>query len=144
MVFLFQWLRQTKELARLHNRSIDTHPSTDFTIVINPASGPGSSTLPDSNWIREITKLNSYKNVQSIGYVAITYGKRPLDTVTEDISHYAQWANGDQGLIIQGIFVDEVPNIADEHNVNYIQSVEQAIKKFFPPESSNIGEMSCT
>jgi hypothetical protein len=111
--------------------------------VINPASGPGSSILPDSNWIREITKLNSYKNVQSIGYVSIAYGQRPLDSVTEDINHYAQWASGDPGLTIRGIFVDEVPNIANEHNIDYIRSVEQAIKKIFPPESSNIGEISC-
>ena len=110
--------------------------------MINPASGPGSTILPDSNWIREITKLNNYKNVHPIGYVTISYGKRPLDAVTEDISHYAQWASGDPGLMIQGIFVDEVPNIANEHNVDVVRSVEQATKKFLALESSNIGEIA--
>jgi hypothetical protein len=111
--------------------------------VINPSSGPGTSTLPDSNWIREITKLNSYKNVKSIGYVSIAYGKRSLDTVTEHVNHYAQWPSGDPGLTMHGIFVDECPNVADDHIVDYIQSVEQTIKKILPMESSNIGEISC-
>ena len=109
--------------------------------MINPASGPGSSILPDSNWIREITKLNSYKNVQSIGYVAITYGKRPLDAVIEDINHYTQWASGDPGLKIQGVFIDEVPSVVDDHNVDYLRSIEQTVKKIFPPESGNIGKI---
>jgi Spherulation-specific family 4 len=95
--------------------------------------------LPDSNWIREITKLNSYKNVQSIGYIAVTYGKRPLGTVTEDINHYAQWASGDPGLVMQGIFIDEVPSIANEHNVDYVRAVEQAIRKIPLLAHSNIG-----
>lgn len=109
--------------------------------MINPASGPGSTTLPDSNWIREITKLNSYKNVQNIGYVACTYGKRPLDDVLQDINHYEQWASGDPELKIQGVFIDEVPSIVDEHNVDYLQSIKEAVKKIFPSESGNIGEI---
>jgi hypothetical protein len=110
--------------------------------VINPASGPGSGSLPDSNWIREITKLNSYKNVQSIGYVAITYGKRPIDAVLQDISHYEQWASGNPDLKLQGVFIDEVPSVVDDHNVDYLQSIKQAVKKTFPSESGNIGEIS--
>lgn len=124
-----------------HHYRVEKHPSDNFTIVINPASGPGSGTLPDSNWIREITKLNSYKNVQSIGYVAVTYGKRPLEAVIQDINHYAQWASGDQGLVIQGVFIDEVPNIVDEHNVGYVRSIGQAVKKIPQMESGGIGEI---
>lgn len=104
---------------------IEKHQSDRFIIIINPASGPGETKLPDTNWIREIIRLNKYKHVYCIGYIAVAYGKRPFDSVEGNIQKYARWADG--GLMIQGIFVDEAPSMADEHNFRYIQDIEHAV-----------------
>lgn len=107
--------------------AIEKHPSHEFTVIINPASGPGAGDLPDSNWIREIKRLNGYENVRSIGYIAITYGKRDLDAAKKDIETYENWAGG--GLNLQGIFVDEAPSFANDHTVEYVRELVETVRE---------------
>ncbi|KAH1885906.1 hypothetical protein KXX01_000508 [Aspergillus fumigatus] len=70
---------------------ISKHPDVNFTVVINPGSGPGPNALPDGNYTREIPKLASYENVRLLGYVATTYAKRNISLVRRDIETYAAW-----------------------------------------------------
>jgi hypothetical protein len=123
------------------HHSIQTHPSLDFTVVINPASGPGASALPDANYTREITRLNTFSNVRTIGYVAVDYGKRALDAAYADIAVYAQWRTKNPGLAMQGIFLDESPQLADDHNTTFLADVKTRIKATTGLASGSIGKI---
>jgi len=107
---------------------IEAHPSVEFIIVINPASGPGSSPLPDANFTREISRLNEFSNVRTIGYVAVDYGRKPLETAFQEIAQYGTWTSQNQKLSMQGIFLDESPQLADPHNTTFLQKVRQNVK----------------
>jgi hypothetical protein len=100
----------------------------DFIIVINPANGPGSMPTPDLNYCREIARLNAYPNVRTIGYVPVDYGRTPIQTSFDNIAKYVQWGDDDPKLAMQGIFLDESPQLADDHNSTYLERVRQNIK----------------
>jgi hypothetical protein len=101
----------------------------DFIIVINPASGPGATPIPDVNYAREIAKLNEYPNVRTIGYVAVNYGRKALDSAFSEVDKYAVWGETTPQLAMQGIFLDESPQIADEHNSTYLERMRHYIKE---------------
>ncbi|KAL8917613.1 MAG: hypothetical protein Q9208_007841 [Pyrenodesmia sp. 3 TL-2023] len=91
--------------------TISTHPDANFQVIVNPNSGPGTSSFPtDTNYIAGIAKLNSYPNVQTVSYVYTLYGNRDAALVKADIDVYASWASYDGGadIAIGGIFFDEV------------------------------------
>ncbi|TLD38507.1 cell surface spherulin 4-like protein [Venturia nashicola] len=121
--------------------SIQTHPSVDFTVVINPASGPGPDPLPDPNWTKEIERLNTFSNVRTIGYVALDYGKRAVDGAYADIAKYAQWRATNPSLAMQGIFLDESPQLADEYNTTLLAEVKTKIKNTYGLASGSIGKV---
>jgi hypothetical protein len=112
----------------------------DFIIVINPASGPGAGSTPDPNYTREITRLNEYPNVRTIGYVAVNYGRKPLDAAYSEVDKYSGWAGVDSLLAMQGIFLDESPQIADEHNSTYLEQVRTYIKAQRPLADGLLGK----
>ncbi|KAJ6545340.1 Spherulation-specific family 4 [Mycena capillaripes] len=85
--------------------AITANPTLPFIIVINPASGPGSTnTQPDTNYQSCITSLKSHANVRVIGYVATGFGGRSSSDVITDIATYAQWGAAYRPT---GIFFDE-------------------------------------
>jgi hypothetical protein len=100
----------------------------DFIIVVNPASGPGSGPLPDREFTREITRLNQYPNVRTIGYVAVDYGKKPPEKALADMDKYASWPTLNPNLAMQGIFLDESPQLADAANTTYMERVRAKVK----------------
>jgi hypothetical protein len=100
----------------------------DFIIVVNPASGPGSGPLPDREFTREITRLNRYPNVRTIGYVAVDYGKKPPEKALADMDKYASWPTLNPNLAMQGIFLDESPQLADASNTTYMERVRAKVK----------------
>lgn len=51
--------------------ALDAFPTLQFNVVVNPNSGPGDDTLPDSNYVAAVAALNAYPNVQTIGYVQV-------------------------------------------------------------------------
>jgi hypothetical protein len=109
--------------------SISGSPNTTFVVIVNPSSGPGSAALPGKDYQREIPKLNSYANVLTVGYVHIDYAARSLDSVIQDVSTYAGWsANGNGGLAVQGIFVDETPSVYMPESAEYLNTLQQYIK----------------
>jgi hypothetical protein len=79
--------------------------------------------------------------VRTIGYVPLDYGKRALDTAYADIAHYAQWKTKNPNLAMQGIFLDESPQLADDHNTTFLADVKTRIKATTGLSSSAIGKI---
>lgn len=94
--------------------------------MVNPHNGPGGSPLPDANYTREIPLLNSYSNVQALGYVATGYAKRDVQAIKNDIHTYSDWStNVDvQNLKVEGIFFDETPGKYDAASANLLHEIQ--------------------
>ena len=73
-------------------------------IVFNPASGPGTSTMP--GYADAIARAQA-AGIVMLGYVATSYGARPEAEVTADINNYYDLYNPD------GIYFAEGPMDAD-------------------------------
>ncbi|KAI4218048.1 MAG: hypothetical protein L6R36_009153, partial [Xanthoria steineri] len=92
--------------------AIAANPTVQWQVIVNPNSGPGAYP-PDANYIAALSKLNSYRNVATLGYVATNYGRIPYATLTSQIDVYARWATYTQANIaVDGVFFDEVNNTA--------------------------------
>ncbi|KAL4925214.1 spherulation-specific family 4 protein [Aspergillus undulatus] len=111
--------------------TIEANPSLNFLVIVNPNSGPGDTPLPDENYTREVSRLNSYANVQTVGYIRIDYCRRPLDESLAEIARYAGWSEQVEarGLGVRGIFVDETPNHHSVERADYLSALTRAIKK---------------
>ncbi|KAJ6507504.1 Spherulation-specific family 4-domain-containing protein [Mycena vulgaris] len=79
------------------SNAISAHPSTQFYIIINPNSGPGS---PDSLYQGCVAALPSSANQITLGYIDVKAGN-----VAADITTYAGW---DSAARPTGIFFDGV------------------------------------
>jgi hypothetical protein len=75
--------------------------------------------------MREIPKLNSYWNVQIVGYVRSTYCKRPINKVYNDIQTYDNRSYENETLQIQGIFIDETVNQYTLEAKQYLDSINE-------------------
>lgn len=79
----------------------EAHPSVPITVVINPASGPGTSQSSTyDSWIDKLT----HAGITVIGYVPTHYAARSLSSVKSDIAKYKELYS------INGIFLDEMSN----------------------------------
>ncbi|QSZ32444.1 hypothetical protein DSL72_002018 [Monilinia vaccinii-corymbosi] len=89
--------------------AITAHPSVDFNIIINPASGPGPvNTLPDASYIDAIAALNAFNNTNLLGYVDTGYMHRDTDSVVADVATYKFWSTyTTKDIQIHGIFFDD-------------------------------------
>lgn len=94
--------------------------------MVNPHNGPGQ--LLDSNYKREIRKLNLYPNVAVVGYVSTAYAARQYSRVLEDVMIYAGWRLEDEGLGVRGIFFDETPNQWTTSNASFLENINTAVK----------------
>ena len=105
--------------------SIASYPHLNFLVIINPNSGPGNDPLPSLDYIREVPKLNTYANVQTVGYIRVDWCKRPLADVCNDVQMYADWAQKHdiQGMHVKGIFVDETPNHYSKERLQYLTAL---------------------
>ncbi|CZT46531.1 related to cell surface protein [Rhynchosporium secalis] len=109
--------------------AIESHPNLDFTIIINPNSGPGKTALPDEDYSREIARLNQYPNVYLVGYVNVDWCKRDMEKVCRDIDKYASWGMyGNGEFTMKGIFFDESPNEFKEKRKLFMDAVDQRVK----------------
>ena len=101
--------------------AIAANPKVDWQIIINPNSGPGTYP-PDANYITGVSKINSYPNVLTLGYVDTWYTQIPLATVKSQIDTYAKWSSYTAANIaIDGIFFDDVNNTAASAVYTYYQ-----------------------
>ncbi|KAF2465111.1 uncharacterized protein BDR25DRAFT_241091 [Lindgomyces ingoldianus] len=107
-----------------------THTDVEFTVIINPCSGPGTGSLPDQYYLNEIPKLRTYENIRTLGYVATNYTKKDLKDVLAEIATYANWEKvaNDTKMKIDGIFFDETPSTYDSSKYEYLKKASQAVK----------------
>lgn len=112
--------------------AITSNPTLSFVIIINPNSGPGAPPWwPNADYVREIPRLNSYPNAQTVGYVRTTYCQRPIEEVLEDINTYARRFNANEngGLAMSGIFFDETTNVYSGKVKEYLDTISFHVKQ---------------
>lgn len=107
---------------------IKLRPTLNFTVIVNPSSGPGSSSLPDENYYPAIKKLNSYDNVQTVGYVRTGYATRNITEVIDDVMTYAGWSSNSSDIAMSGIFFDEAVHEYDAAAVDYMRTIDEEVK----------------
>jgi len=109
---------------------ITSRPSLNFTVILNPDSGPGSSSYPGDDFVPLIQKLNAYSNVQTIGYVRTGYGTRNITNVLDDVTTYSDWATiaNATGLAVHGVFFDETVSEFSVSAAEYLTTINQAVK----------------
>lgn len=96
--------------------AIAANPHLLFQVILNPDNGPGSGSSPgyNSDWVTGVATLNSYPNVQTLGYVSTSWGARSASDVDADVATWAAWdssvTSGSGNISVAGIFFDEVPN----------------------------------
>lgn len=104
------------------------HPELNFTVIVNPSSGPGSSPLPNDDYSVQVQQLNAYPNVRKVGYVRTGYATRDIATVLQDVSTYSGWASNSTTLAMDGIFFDEVASEYSQTMAEYYSSINEAVK----------------
>lgn len=97
-------------------------------VVVNPQSGPGSTTLPDEAYQAAIRQLNTYPNAQKVGYVRTTYADRNVSEVLDDIATFSGWQAQDADLAMEGIFFDEAPHQFSDATRDYLDRISSAVK----------------
>lgn len=100
--------------------AVQNNPNVYFHIIINPNSGPGSSS-PDSDYSLAVTTLKKYSNVILVGYVPTAYATRSTDAIYADIKLYSNWAT--KGLGMDGIFFDEAVSEISDTLYNYMANI---------------------
>jgi len=81
---------------------IDAAPSTPICAIANPDSGPGKRV--DENYV-QLFRLAKNSKLTLLGYVTLSYGKRPLSAVRADIDSWLYFYPD-----VRGIFFDEQPS----------------------------------
>ncbi|KAF2126989.1 hypothetical protein P153DRAFT_433463 [Dothidotthia symphoricarpi CBS 119687] len=105
--------------------SLVARPSLQFTVIVNPASGPGSSQYPDESYTAALTQLSTYPNVKKVGYVRTGYASRNLSDVISEINVFAGWSTLGSAFTMEGIFFDESPH---EYTADAVQFMLEATK----------------
>jgi hypothetical protein len=83
-------------------RLIDSASLAPVAAIVNPDSGPGKS-LDDS--YAQLFRIAKGSKIILIGYVTLSYGKRPISAVKADVDSWLQVYPD-----IRGIFFDEQPS----------------------------------
>ena len=99
-------------------------------VIVNPQSGPGNDTWwPNEDYVRELPRLNAFRNVRTIGYVRSQYCERPVEDVYADIDAYANRSSSETpGLGVNGIFIDETNNHYTDKVKRYLDDLDAHIK----------------
>lgn len=105
--------------------TIDAYPGVQWQIIVNPNSGPGTSSYPsDPNIISGLAKLNSYSNVNTVGYVDTAHGQKDISSVNAETDVYASWAGySDANISIGGIYFDDVSSEESSSMYSYYETV---------------------
>ena len=103
----------------------DPSRNYDVHVILNPATGPG--TALDPNYLNNagVGPLADFRNAGGIthGYVATTWGNRPINEVKADIDAYV---TGHYAEFVDGIFFDEMSN--DLADVGYYQELHTYVQ----------------
>lgn len=106
--------------------SILRHPDNNFTLIVNPSSGPGAPPLPSTLYIDAISRLHAYSNVKVIGYINTAGGDRESTSVMQEIETYAGWSKK-RGLAMDGIFFDQTPAVNSSEKVHYMKNISATV-----------------
>ena len=88
--------------------AIAANPNVDWQIIINVDSGPDTYP-PDSNFIAGVSRINSYPNAVTLGYVDTGFTQVPYSTIQSQVNTWAKWSTYTAANIaIHGIFFDDV------------------------------------
>ncbi|KAL3434400.1 Spherulation-specific family 4 [Aspergillus tetrazonus] len=113
--------------------AIETSPTLTFLVIVNPNSGPGlpEHPSPDASYSQQVPRLNTYRNVLTIGYIRVDYCRKPLQEALAEIARYASWSEQYEttGLGVRGIFVDETPNHYSREKEEYLRSITSFVKE---------------
>lgn len=107
--------------------AIKNNPSVTFQVILNVDNGPGNSTpgyTPGYNddWISAVSKLHTFPNIETLGYVYLGYTARSRTEITTDITNWAGWNTyTDADIWVDGIFFDEVPNLEAKAGVGDVE-----------------------
>ncbi|KAE9968422.1 hypothetical protein BLS_005870 [Venturia inaequalis] len=108
--------------------AVEKYPSKNFTVIINPKSGPGGTVLPNPDFYPAISKLNAFSNVQTVGYVPTGYGARNMSEILKDIATYSGWNKAKPSIAMHGIFFDEVISDWSPDAGTFMKTINQAVK----------------
>ncbi|KAH8697944.1 Spherulation-specific family 4-domain-containing protein [Talaromyces proteolyticus] len=104
--------------------AVTSNPNATFYVIVDPDSGPGGSQYPNSDYITALAKLNTYSNVQTIGYVHTSYMAQTTDAIAANVSRYAGWSNySDSNIAVKGIFFDEATNTQNSAAYAYMSTI---------------------
>ncbi|KAH7132146.1 Spherulation-specific family 4 [Dendryphion nanum] len=108
----------------------NTNPHINFSVIVNPCSGPCIASKPEDVYITELPKLKNYPNIKTLGYVATNYTNKPLESVLAEIDTYAKWPQllGDERFAVDGIFFDETPGAYDWRWHDYLKRAAEQVK----------------
>jgi hypothetical protein len=89
------------------------HPRVPFVVIINPASGPGTSA--DPNIVAAVAALKAAGIEHLVGYVPTDYGEQPAGETTADveqmIDEYASWYTD-----LDGVMFDEMAGVTGDES----------------------------
>ncbi|KAH8650859.1 Spherulation-specific family 4 [Tricladium varicosporioides] len=107
-----------------------THPKVNFTVILNPCSGPCVNGTPEAPYLAEIPKLKLYPNIRTLGYVATNYTNKPIDRVIEEVKTYANWSSSlnDSRMAVDGVFFDEIPGLYHWQKYAYLGQAKDVVK----------------
>ncbi|TWU71438.1 hypothetical protein ED733_002676 [Metarhizium rileyi] len=108
--------------------AVSRRPDLNFTVIVNPNSGPGNGPDPDPKYTTSIRQLNSYPNIETVGYVRLGYATRNLTDVTREVSVYAGWSGKSTSLSMHGIFFDEAPHVYSAEAVDFLRAADRFAK----------------
>ncbi|KAH8647894.1 spherulin 4-like cell surface protein [Xylariales sp. PMI_506] len=103
-------------------------PDLNFTVIVNPSSGPGDTEFPNADYTEAISKLNAFDNVRTVGYVRTGYATRNITNVTSEVATYAGWSGNSSSLAMHGIFFDESPYEYSADAVAYMSTIDSFVK----------------
>lgn len=123
------WSTEYTSLTPDNNtRSVSRRPDLNFTVIVNPSSGPGSSPYPDAHYDAAIRRLNSHPNIETVGYVRTGYATRNLSDVKAEVAVYSGWFSNASALAMHGIFFDEAPHEYSAEAVEFLRAADSFVK----------------
>ncbi|KID81643.1 spherulin 4-like cell surface protein [Metarhizium guizhouense ARSEF 977] len=108
--------------------AVSRRPDLNFTVIVNPNSGPGSTPYPDAHYDAAIRRLNSYPNIETVGYVRTGYATRNISDVTAEVAVYSAWFSNASALAMHGIFFDEAPHEYSPEAVEFLRAADSFVK----------------
>jgi hypothetical protein len=97
-------------------------------VIVNPQSGPGETSSPDEAYQAALHQLDTYPNVQKVGYVRTGYAERNISEVLADVATYGGWQAQSSAFAMEGIFFDESPHQYAAETVEYLERINLAVK----------------